>query len=220
MWVDVVRISQDADLLRKTIRVCRHVLTPIQKAVQENDLDHYFEEAHGLVPRGENKALLFQSHLEARWAAFFELAGWTWKYRPIRLADWTPTFIVSFSCEHSECHGSHTLAVEVQPFADLETFRSEKGGYYGTLEDYYFYGQNELPAHAVALFGLNPGVASWEMAHGAGGGTCDIAWAIQQDWEPLWKQTETEFNISKVNSVRLGSTAENKTQFVLRKCEI
>lgn len=36
----------------------------------------------------------FRSRLEARWAAFFELADWRWEYEPIDLAGWIPDFYV------------------------------------------------------------------------------------------------------------------------------
>ena len=45
----------------------------------------------------------FRSRLEARWAAFFDLAGWEWKYEPIDLDGWIPDFWVAFTCSHSEC---------------------------------------------------------------------------------------------------------------------
>jgi hypothetical protein len=35
---------------------------------------------------------MFRSRLEARWAAFFDLAGWHWQYEPFDLAGWTPDF--------------------------------------------------------------------------------------------------------------------------------
>lgn len=34
----------------------------------------------------------FRSRLEARWAAFFDIAGWRWQYEPIDLAGWIPDF--------------------------------------------------------------------------------------------------------------------------------
>ncbi|MFN3582911.1 hypothetical protein [Phenylobacterium sp.] len=34
----------------------------------------------------------FRSRLEARWAAFFDLAGWSWEYEPSDYAGWTPDF--------------------------------------------------------------------------------------------------------------------------------
>lgn len=34
----------------------------------------------------------FRSRLEARWAAFFDLAGWQWEYEPFDLEGWAPDF--------------------------------------------------------------------------------------------------------------------------------
>lgn len=36
----------------------------------------------------------FRSRLEARWAAFFDLAGWPWDYEPVDLEGYIPDFIV------------------------------------------------------------------------------------------------------------------------------
>lgn len=35
---------------------------------------------------------LFRSRLEARWAAFFDMAGWQWIYEPFDMIGWTPDF--------------------------------------------------------------------------------------------------------------------------------
>lgn len=51
----------------------------------------------------------FRSQLEANWAAFFDLCGWSWEYEPVRLDKWFPDFILS--------HGGHRrVLVEVKPF--------------------------------------------------------------------------------------------------------
>ncbi|HEX2554219.1 MAG TPA: hypothetical protein VHL98_10985 [Microvirga sp.] len=36
----------------------------------------------------------FRSRLEARWAAFFDLCGWTWDYEPLDLEGWCPDFVI------------------------------------------------------------------------------------------------------------------------------
>lgn len=36
----------------------------------------------------------FRSHLEARWAAFFDLIGWEWEYEPFTMPGWIPDFKV------------------------------------------------------------------------------------------------------------------------------
>lgn len=36
----------------------------------------------------------FRSRLEARWAAFFDLAGWRWEYEPFDGTGWGPDFLL------------------------------------------------------------------------------------------------------------------------------
>lgn len=36
----------------------------------------------------------FRSRLEARWAAFFDLAGIAWDYEPVDFDGWTPDFVL------------------------------------------------------------------------------------------------------------------------------
>jgi len=40
------------------------------------------------------KGVNFRSRLEARWAAFFDRARWTWAYEPLEFAGWIPDFAV------------------------------------------------------------------------------------------------------------------------------
>jgi hypothetical protein len=139
----------------------------------------------------------FRSRLEARWAAFFDLAGWKWEYEPIDLQGWTPDFRVSFPCGHSECSGCHVLLIEVKPYFSIAEFAGHP-----CLD--YRYGakmpdemeMNKLyepiatiPADASAAFGQSPSVVWWEMAHGAGGGVYDTldGW-VDGDIDELWKQ--------------------------------
>lgn len=127
--------------------------------------------------------VLFRSRLEARWAAFFDLAGWKWEYEPIDLDGWTPDFKVTFPCEHSECGGSHTLLVEVKPYFSL----SEFDGHPCMIYPYGGTDQHCIPADASAAFGANPDVTQWEMAHGAGGGIENLSFRVP-DCDVLWKR--------------------------------
>lgn len=52
----------------------------------------------------------FRSRLEATWAAFFDLAGWKWKYEPFDLTGWSPDFEIS----HVK-HMPSPIPVEVKP---------------------------------------------------------------------------------------------------------
>lgn len=47
-----------------------------------------------------------RSRLEARWAAFFDLIGWSWVYEPYDTGDWIPDFLVQ---------GTSPFLVEVGP---------------------------------------------------------------------------------------------------------
>lgn len=143
--------------------------------------------AHETFYRG----IRFRSRLEARWAAFFDLAGWTWEYEPFDLEGWSPDFLVSFPCGHSECSGSHELLVEVKPFFSIEEFQGLP-----CLNYSYGFGPNgeEIPADSSAAFGTNPHVTWWEMSHGAGGGEESIeqgGW-VDGDLDILWQQASVE----------------------------
>jgi hypothetical protein len=153
------------------------------------------------------KGVLFRSRLEARWAAFFDLAGWQWEYEPIDLPGWTPDFLIRIPCGHSECDGCHTILVEVKPYFSVDEFKSHEcdkyrygcrivpgdGVYAGemVLSD-----ESRLPADATAGFGYHPRVAEWEMSHGAGGGVeCIRNWVFKngcsgndQYIEELWER--------------------------------
>jgi hypothetical protein len=37
---------------------------------------------------------IFRSRLEARWAAFFDVFGWSWVYEPFDLEGWLPDFLL------------------------------------------------------------------------------------------------------------------------------
>ncbi len=151
------------------------------------------------------KRVKFRSRLEARWAAFFDLAGLNWKYEPIDLEGWIPDFWLAIPCRHSECifttdkcdekecscHGvllwkigtyemfgkthsheypiwskkhyrknfTHDLYVEVKPFYSIKEFDGHP--------------VSKIPLFDVpspAMFGIDPSVTEWSMAHGAGGG--------------------------------------------------
>ncbi|TAH21002.1 MAG: hypothetical protein EAZ08_04655 [Cytophagales bacterium] len=52
------------------------------------------------------KGRLYRSRLEARWAAFFDLAEWKTEYEPLDLNGWTPDFLIE---------ESSPMLVEVKP---------------------------------------------------------------------------------------------------------
>lgn len=52
-------------------------------------------------------AARFRSRLEAKWAAFFDHAGWEWEYEPFDLDGWVPDFLLRGSKEN--------ILIEVKP---------------------------------------------------------------------------------------------------------
>lgn len=68
----------------------------------------------------------FRSRLEARWAAFFDLVGWSWVYEPFDADGWIPDFLIE---------GNRPFLVEVGPCVSVEDFRakSEKPAAYPSL---------------------------------------------------------------------------------------
>ena len=55
----------------------------------------------------------FDTQLLAQWAAFFDLACWTWSSNVAPVGDWKPDYRAQFECEHSECAGRHTILISV-----------------------------------------------------------------------------------------------------------
>lgn len=53
------------------------------------------------------RGVYFRSRLEARWAAFFDAAGWSWEYEPFDTAGWIPDFVLKGK--------KRTALVEVKP---------------------------------------------------------------------------------------------------------
>ncbi|MES2714638.1 MAG: hypothetical protein V4795_02660 [Pseudomonadota bacterium] len=121
--------------------------------------------------------LIFRTALDAQWAGFFDLAGWSWHYNPKPIGNWVPEFRVTFPCRHSECSGSHSLAVAVVPMADLEGL-----GGHPALRFAYGLGADEKPigVDAGALFGSTPDATTWEMSHGAGGGPANVPFWVDE----------------------------------------
>lgn len=53
----------------------------------------------------------FRSRLEARWAAMFDVLGWTWEYEPLDLHGTVPDFVLTFPVP---------MLVEVKPLVVLD----------------------------------------------------------------------------------------------------
>jgi len=120
------------------------------------------------------KNTLFRSRLEARWAAFFDLAGWDWAYEPVDLEGWTPDFRLTLE-------GLFDLYVEVKPYDSLNQF---EGHFAQKMLD-----NRTQSKPSPALFGNNPQVTSFTHDDGIPGRAfpCNInSWVDNAD--DLWRQ--------------------------------
>jgi hypothetical protein len=111
----------------------------------------------------EFRGTMYRSRLEARWAAFFHLAGIDYQYEPVDLPGWSPDFRITWACGHSMCPANHSILIEVKPYPKIEDFNGHK-----CMK--HFYGHGDIPACSSAAFGENPWVTYWQMCHGSGGG--------------------------------------------------
>lgn len=84
--------------------------------------------------------VLFRSRLEATWAAFFDLCGWTWEYEPLDLRGWTPDFRLALTSLMSK---NLVVLAEVKPYYTLDEFTGHAC-------------MSHQPISEVALFGNNP----------------------------------------------------------------
>ena len=91
----------------------------------------------------------FRSRLEARWAAFFDLAGWSWVYEPFDLEGYIPDFLMTSGtiCGISDA----PLLVEVGPCSRLDEYRA-KAQKWLDLHD---------SDHALLVLGVSPALDVW-----------------------------------------------------------
>ncbi len=86
--------------------------------------------------------VLFRSRLEATWAAFFDLCGWSWEYEPLDLVGWTPDFRITLLSLISK---NQIVLAEVKPYYTLDDFTNHVC-------------LNHQPTNEIALLGNNPDV--------------------------------------------------------------
>ena len=108
----------------------------------------------------------FRSRLEARWAAFFDLAGWSWEYEPVELAGWAPDFLL---------HVPTPLYVEVKPHLTLEAFHGHT--VWSLMDGDY----SPIPA----AFGNSPITTRWH----ENGAPQSVPTRVPH-WDRLWKDAE------------------------------
>lgn len=143
------------------------------------------------------KGVQFRSRLEARWAAFFDVAGWGWEYEPFCIDDWLVDFRVEYECSwrpqrKGGSYTNHTMLIEVKPVYDIKEFDAEYIQIQKKYDEIKWLPDAEFPTlpptlpgntQCVALFGINPTVTSWEDSCFCKGGRVDI---VEKDWRAIW----------------------------------
>ena len=112
--------------------------------------------------------------LEKQWRVFFGLFGWECKYRPAYRRRCSQPFASAFRVGTASATARTIVYVFVLDVKSVEEF----GVTVWDLGD---------PYHSPhpALFGADPSIATWEMAHGAGGGVeCVANWV--RDCKHAW----------------------------------
>lgn len=135
--------------------------------------------------------LEFKTPLEARWAAFFDLAGWQWHTNSVAVGDWRPDFKVTFPCGHSECGGDHVLLASVLPISSLTECQTHpcRSHIYAVKGD-----NDKWLADGGAIFGNDPTVTEWQISHGSGGGIENVNFRLGGDEHRFWQKAATLVN--------------------------
>lgn len=87
----------------------------------------------------------FRSRLEARWAAFFDLCGWSWTYEPFDLPGWIPDFEIAGP--------AGSMLVEIKPIRHYREFEALAKEIAKSMRDFDF----------VLLLGVSP---LWDQSSG------------------------------------------------------
>lgn len=124
----------------------------------------------------------FRSRLEARWAAFFDLIGWSWIYEPLDADGYIPDFLIE---------GAAPFLVEVGPCIKVADYiaKGEKARqafppepkWFGPPDDRVLF---DVPEHWTLVVGVTPllweegwnGIGAGVLASSPIGGEDEIAW--------------------------------------------
>lgn len=94
------------------------------------------------------KSTRFRSRLEARWAAFFDLLGWSWVYEPFDTDGWIPDFLIE---------GAAPLLIEVGPCIDRPDYEGKMDDGASRYRDLPTLVLGVSPTPAFGTDWLNPG---------------------------------------------------------------
>ncbi len=130
--------------------------------------------------------VLFRSRLEATWAAFFDLCGWSWEYEPLDLRGWTPDFRITLQ---SLVSGNKTVLAEVKPYYTIDGFTDHAC-------------MKHQPISEIALLGNNPEVTFIAVSEGV------IGYWVRGSTEKFWKQA--------LNATRYDPQGQRSQSYRLR----
>lgn len=119
----------------------------------------------------------FRSRLEARWAAFFDLTSWTWKYEPFDLDLWTPDFVLRGAANSVLCEVKPITWQGLEPEQILQARDLEKVRAYRT--DHF---DPENLKDELLILGDGPQRIGSDLVLGA---FMDEAWGTAPDWAIL-----------------------------------
>lgn len=123
------------------------------------------------------RSVQFRSRLEARWAAFFDRAGWKWDYEPFDLEGWVPDFVLYGADNQVLCEVKPIDWIAAAPELilyepDLAKVRSHRTNEY----DY------ESLKRELLVLGNGPQRVGSDWVIGV---FADEAWGCEPDWAAL-----------------------------------
>lgn len=172
----------------------------------------YTVKAHPTMYNG----VQYRSRLEARWAAFFDLAGWKHEYEPIDLPGWSPDFIL---------HGKdERVIVEVKPVYEFPLDISNKidaANPYPTcaLEQDAFFGEPLIlgasPIFSQGAVGWLRELSDWEIAPFTWFGALGFCHEMQSFRDRItgayngsWGDTDTANSLASTLWRKAGNTTQ------------
>lgn len=139
----------------------------------------------------------FRSRLEARWAAFFDLVGWSWTYEPFDATGWIPDFLIRAGAD-SAAGGNRAvegwshlpLLIEVGPCDERQAFRAKAAKALAAFPGEDIDGIRAKPEWTTLVLGISPIVlddttAGYITDDGAGGGPDFAVWGQCQGCHTL-----------------------------------
>jgi hypothetical protein len=154
------------------------------------------------------KGVLFRSRLEAKWAAFFDLLEWSWKYEPVDLRGWSPDFFIFVRRKSRSPLRGHfremKLLAEVKPYTSVDQF-------YGHQCEEHLYGHPDFDCEACVGLGIDPTCCLLHLESDSEGshGPCDFDYLVNP-WPDFGMQDVMDIWAQASNAVRWVFDSQGK----------